>query len=171
MKRFPVVDERFDRRQAVGAADDTDHLARSVQVAHAAFKYRLAARDAVVEQKAQVQVRRVFAGDRVVQVFLHGEAVDHGVKLLEHGGVELFEGVERRERAGFDAAAHVLEFVEAVVQRHFERLERVDAVVRRADAAADEHVFAAAKGHVLLGFLAGDAVDLFSTAGMFVSSE
>ena len=157
-----VVDERLDRRQAVGAADDAEHLARGVQVAHAALKDRLAARDAVVEQQAQVQVRRVFAGDRVVQVLVHGEAVDDRLELREHRVVQLLEGVEFGERAGLHAAADVLELVDAVVQRDLERLERVDAVVRRADAAADEHVFAAAERHVLLGLLAGNAVDLLN---------
>ena len=44
------------------------------------------------------------------------------------------------------------------MQRHLQRLERVDAVVGRAHATPDEHELAAAKGHVLLRLFAGDAV-------------
>ena len=155
-----VVDELLDRGQAVRAADDAEHLARSVQVAHTALKDRLAARDAVVEQQAQVQVRGVFARDLVVQIFMYGELFDERLELPEHRVIQLFKCVKRAERAGLDAAAHVLVFIEPVVQRHFERLERIDAVVRRADAAPDEHILAAAERHILLGLLARNAVYL-----------
>lgn len=79
-----VVNERFNGRQAVCTADDAEHFAGSIQVTHAAFKRGLAARDAVVQKQTKVQIRRVFARNFIVEVFVYSKAVNGWLVSQEH---------------------------------------------------------------------------------------
>ena len=156
-----VVNERFNGRQAVCTADDAEHFAGSIQVTHAAFKRRLAARDAVVQKQTKVQIRRAFARNFIVEVFVYSKAVNGRLELCKHGVIQLFKGIKLCRVAGLFAAGNVLVEIKAVVQRNFQRFQRVDAVVRCAYAVTNHDVFAAAERHILLGFLMRNAKDLF----------
>ena len=75
-----------------------------------------------------MQIRRVFARNFIVEVFVYSKAVNGRLELCKHSVIQFFKGIKLRRVAGFFAAGNVLVEIKAVVQRNFQRFQRVDAV-------------------------------------------